>query len=101
MVGLVGFKPTIFPPQTERDNQITLQADKMAPLTTSTSQPLRWQRSALTFELQRQKMVGAIGIEPMMFTTRVLIYSQVQHEPTATSLPNPGFFIASGTANDV
>lgn len=28
MVGLVGFKPTIFPPQTERDNQITLQTDK-------------------------------------------------------------------------
>lgn len=27
VVGLVGFEPTIFPPQTERDSQVTLQTE--------------------------------------------------------------------------
>lgn len=44
----------------------------------------------LPHTLPGNKMVEVEGIEPSVFTTRELIYSQLQHYPTAALLPENG-----------
>jgi len=41
----------------------------------------------LPYTLPGNKVVDVAGIEPAVFTQRELIYSQLQHDPTAASHP--------------